>query len=90
MLCAASDAPTLQPARTRCGCIAKGKARTRYELGSKVSVVTTAREGFVLDCHALAGNPYDGHTVDTTLKGVFVHTHQMPEHLMGDRGLSRE
>ena len=67
-------------------CIAKGKARTRYEFGSKVSVVTTAREGFVLDCQALAGHPYDGHTVDTALKRVLMHTHTMPEHLLADRG----
>lgn len=67
-------------------CIAKGKARTRYEFGSKVSVVTTAKEGFVLDCQALAGNPYDGHTVDTALKRVLLHTSKMPEHLLADRG----
>ena len=67
-------------------CITKGKARTRYEFGSKVSVVTTAKEGFVLDCQALAGNPYDGHTVDTALKRVLLHTSKMPEHLLADRG----
>jgi IS5 family transposase len=67
-------------------CIAKGKARTRYEFGSKVSVVTTAKEGFVLDCQALHGNPYDGHTVDTALKRVFLHTSTMPTHLLADRG----
>ena len=67
-------------------CIAKGKARTRYEFGAKVSVVTTAKEGFVLDCQALTGNPYDGHTVDTALKRVLLHTSKMPEHLLADRG----
>ena len=67
-------------------CIAKGKARTRYEFGSKVSVMTTAKEGFVLDCQALAGNPYDGHTVETALKRILLHTSRMPEHLLADRG----
>lgn len=43
-------------------------------------------EGFVMDCQALAGNPYDGHTFDTALKRVFLHTCQMPEHLLADRG----
>jgi len=62
------------------------KPRTRHEFGSKVSVVTTAKEGFVLDCQALAGNPYDGHTVDTVLKRVLLHTSKMPEHLLADRG----
>jgi len=31
-------------------------------------------------------HPYDGHTVDTALKRVLLHTHQMPEHLVADRG----
>lgn len=67
-------------------CIARGKARIRYEFGSRVSVVTTAREGFVPDCQALHGNPYDGHTVETALKRTLLHTSQMPEHLLADRG----
>lgn len=67
-------------------CIAKDKARTRYEFGSKVSVVTTAKEGFVLDCQALHGNPYDGHTVNIALKRVLLHTSTMPTHLPADRG----
>ena len=48
-------------------CIGKGKARTPYEFGCKVSIVTpvTAPKGgqFVLHAKALHGNPYDGHTL---------------------------
>jgi IS5 family transposase len=48
-------------------CIGKGKARSPYEFGCKVSVVTpvTAPKGgqFVLHAKALHGNPYDGHTL---------------------------
>jgi transposase, IS5 family len=48
-------------------CIAKGKARVRYEFGVKLSLaVTNARaEGgqFVLGVRTLPGNPYDGHTL---------------------------
>ncbi len=48
-------------------CIGKGKARTPYEFGVKVSIVTTnARASggqFVLHAKALPGNPYDGHTL---------------------------
>ena len=48
-------------------CIGKGKARTPYEFGCKVSVttpVTKPRGGqFVLHAKALHGNPYDGHTL---------------------------
>ena len=46
-------------------CIGKGKARTPYEFGCKVSVATpvTSPKGgqFVLHAKALHGNPYDGH-----------------------------
>ena len=48
-------------------CIGKGKARTPYEFGCKVSVATpvTKPKGgqFVLHAKALHGNPYDGHTL---------------------------
>jgi transposase, IS5 family len=48
-------------------CIAKGKARTRYEFGVKVSIaVTNARAvggQFILGVQALPGLPYDGHTL---------------------------
>lgn len=48
-------------------CIGKGKARSPYEFGCKVSLTTpvTAPKGgqFVLHAKALHGNPYDGHTL---------------------------
>lgn len=48
-------------------CIAKGKARARYEFGVKTSIAVTnarARGGqFILGMHTLPGNPYDGHTL---------------------------
>jgi hypothetical protein len=49
-------------------CIAKGKARTRYEFGVKVPIaVTNARAAgglFWLGIQALPGLPYDGHQSD--------------------------
>ena len=44
-------------------CISKGKTRTPYEFGVKVSLTTTLKEGFVLGACAMPGNPYDGHTL---------------------------
>jgi transposase, IS5 family len=44
-------------------CIAKGKARTPYEFGSKVSVVTTVKGSWVLGMKSFTGNPYDGSTL---------------------------
>jgi IS5 family transposase len=40
-------------------CLAKGKARTSYEFGLKVSVAATAKEGLVVDMRSMPGNPYD-------------------------------
>ncbi len=51
-------------------CIAKGKAHKPYEFGCKVSLAVTNRECFVVGAHALAGNPYDGHTLGNTLDQV--------------------
>ncbi|GHU06054.1 IS5 family transposase [Alphaproteobacteria bacterium] len=45
-------------------CIAKGKARTPYEFGSKVGIAVTNRESFVLASQSFKGNPYDGHTLE--------------------------
>lgn len=53
-------------------CIGKGKAKTPYEFGCKVSIVTpvTKPKGgqFVLHAEAHHGNPYDGHTLGPVLE----------------------
>ena len=55
-------------------CIAKGKARTRYEFGVKVSIaVTNARANggqFVVGTRAVPGLPYDGHTLKDQIAQV--------------------
>jgi IS5 family transposase len=48
-------------------CIAKGKAHKKYEFGSKVGVVTTSKDNWVVGIQAFPGNPYDGHTVTAAL-----------------------
>jgi IS5 family transposase len=66
-------------------CIAKGKARVRYEFGCKAGFTTTNKKGkdFILGARAFHGNPYDGHTLkeslalaekmtETRIKAVFV------------------
>jgi len=65
-------------------CVRKGKAHKRYEFGCKVSVATTNMGPWVVGVEALAGNPYDGHTLadtvsqserltDRQVKDIFVH-----------------
>ncbi len=51
-------------------CISKGKARVRYEFGQKVSVATTNRGDWILACELMEGNPYDGHTLASTMDAV--------------------
>ena len=67
-------------------CISKGKARIRYEFGCKVSVATTHREGFVVGMRAMAGNPYDGHTLREALEQVEILTDTRPRRAFVDRG----
>jgi IS5 family transposase len=67
-------------------CISKGKAHKRYEFGTKVSVATTNRGGFVVGMRALPGNPYDGHTLGEALEQVEILTDQRPEMAFVDRG----
>jgi IS5 family transposase len=59
-------------------CIGKGKARTPYEFGCKVSIATpvTSPKGgqFVLHAQALHGNPFDGHTLDGAVADIEKNT----------------
>jgi len=51
-------------------CIAKGKARIRYEFGQKAAVVKTNSRNWVVNVEDLADNPYDGHTLDRSISGA--------------------
>lgn len=67
-------------------CIAKGKARTPFEFGVKVSVAVTAAEGLVVGMRSMPGNPYDGHTLDQALEQVEILTSKAPAIVLADRG----
>lgn len=71
-------------------CIAKGKARTRYEFGVKTSTaVTNARTTggqFIVGMQALPGNPYDGHTLSGQIEQVERLTGVTVERAYVDRG----
>jgi len=67
-------------------CIAKGKARTPYEFGVKVSVAVTAKEGLVVGMRSMPGNPYDGNTVDSQLEQIGILTGTTPQTALVDRG----
>ena len=51
-------------------CISKGKAHKRYEFGNKVGVATTSRDNWVVGIQSFHSNPYDGHTLISTLDQI--------------------
>jgi transposase, IS5 family len=71
-------------------CIGKGKARTPWEFGVKVSIVTTNARApggqFVLHAAALPGKPYDGHTLRTVLDDTQRLTGCEIERVYADKG----
>ena len=69
-------------------CISKGKARTPYEFGVKVSIATTLKEGLVVGMRSMPGNPYDGHTLAETLEqvGILTGTDKLPATAVVDKG----
>jgi IS5 family transposase len=67
-------------------CIAKGKARTPFEFGVKVSVAVTATEGLVVGMRSMPGNPCDGHTLESALEQVTILTASVPSIVLADRG----
>jgi len=71
-------------------CLAKGKARTRYEFGVKTSIaVTNARTAggqFIVGMQTLPGSPYDGHTLSGQIEQVERLTGVAVERAYVDRG----
>ncbi len=67
-------------------CIAKGKARTPYEFGVKVTIATTLKEGLVVGMRSMPGNPYDGHTLDETIEQVEILAEKRPGIAIVDKG----
>jgi IS5 family transposase len=67
-------------------CLAKGKVRTPYEFGVKVSITTTHKEGLVVGARSMPGNPYDGHPLAEALEQAAILSDVSPEVAIVDRG----
>ena len=67
-------------------CIAKGKAHKKYEFGCKVSMVSTSKNNWVIGIDAVHGNPYDGHTLQASLKQAKQIVGWQPGNAYCDRG----
>jgi transposase, IS5 family len=65
-------------------CISKGKAHKRYEFGCKVALAVSSKGGWVLAARALEGNPYDGHTLQSTMDRIVATSAIEPEHVYCD------
>lgn len=67
-------------------CIAKGKVHKKYEFGVKTSIATTHKKNFIVGIKALAGNPYDGHTLKIALDQIEKLTGTRPSDSYVDLG----
>jgi transposase, IS5 family len=65
-------------------CISKGKAHKRYEFGCKVALGVTSKGGWVLAARSLEGNPYDGHTLQSTMDRIVSTSGIEPEQVYCD------
>jgi IS5 family transposase len=65
-------------------CISKGKAHKRYEFGCKVALAVSSKGGWVLAARSLEGNPYDGHTLQSTMDRIVATSGMEPEHVYCD------
>ena len=67
-------------------CISKGKAHKRYEFGCKVSMVTTSRNNWIVAIEAHHGNPYDGHTLKSSIEKAEEITNWQAKNINVDLG----
>ncbi|OQA86892.1 MAG: hypothetical protein BWY31_01109 [Lentisphaerae bacterium ADurb.Bin242] len=67
-------------------CIGKGKAHKKFEFGTKVGLVTTAKTNWIVGAEAYPGNPYDGHTLKSVLEQTSKLLGHEPEMAICDLG----
>jgi transposase, IS5 family len=70
-------------------CIAKGKAKTPYEFGTKVGIATTARQNLIVGARSFPNNPFDGHTLAEQVEQATILMQDVavvPETVYVDRG----
>lgn len=67
-------------------CIAKGKSKAKYEFGCKVAVATTCKDPWIVSIFAEHHNPYDGHTLQKSIRQSERITHVKIEDAFADRG----
>ena len=71
-------------------CIAKGNAHKRYEFGNKVALCTSSKDNWIVSAISHGANPYDGHTLSSTIEHIQCLTEHTPEHVFCDHGYDGE
>jgi IS5 family transposase len=67
-------------------CIAKGKAKIKYEFGSKVSIATSVKGSWVVGVNSFPSAPFDGHMIPDVLTQIKSVTGAYPKAAYCDRG----
>lgn len=67
-------------------CISKGKAQKKYEFGCKASIVSTSRGNWIVGASAHHGNPFDGHTLSSSLGQMERISGHYPKEAYCDKG----
>jgi IS5 family transposase len=67
-------------------CIAKGKEHKKYEFGCKASIVSTSAGNWIIGAKAFHGNPFDGHTLASSLAQVEELSGHYPREAYCDKG----
>lgn len=67
-------------------CISKGKEHKKYEFGSKISIALTHTTGVIIGALNIAGNQYDGHTLEAVLEQQKRLSGQTLSEIFVDRG----
>jgi IS5 family transposase len=67
-------------------CISKGKAHKKYEFGCKASIVSTSVGNWIIGAKAFHGNPFDGHTLVSSLSQTERISGHYPKEVYCDKG----
>jgi len=67
-------------------CVNKGKSSPKYEFGSKVAVVTTIKDSWVVGVHTMVRNEHDSKALEPALESMKLLTGRRPDYAVVDRG----
>lgn len=67
-------------------CIAKGKEHKKYEFGSKAGILISKNSGVIVGAKSFTGNPYDGNTLETSIKQYYELFGKYPKAAIVDEG----